>query len=54
MSGNGAAFRSGRRRRSDRLAIRFGSLEASAQGTLAVVGIVLIVLLLVVFARQAF
>lgn len=53
MAGN-LVFRSGRKRGSDRLAIRFGSLEASANGTLAVVAIVLIVLLLVVFARQLF
>jgi hypothetical protein len=52
MVGN-VVFRNGRRRRSDRLAIRFGSLEASAQGTLAVVAIVLIVALVVVFLRQA-
>jgi hypothetical protein len=37
-----------RKRKSDRLAIRFGSLEASANGTLAVIATVLIILLLVV------
>lgn len=42
------------KKQSDKLSIRFGSLEASAQGTLAVVAIVLIVCLLAVFMRQAF
>jgi len=53
MVGN-VVVRSDKKQRSDKLSIRFGSLEASAQGTLAVVAIVLIVVLLVVFMRQAF
>jgi hypothetical protein len=45
-------YRNDKQRRSDKLSIRFGSLEASAQGTLAVAAIVLIVVMLVVFARH--
>jgi hypothetical protein len=51
--GKDAVVTNGQRDRRDKLSIRFGSLETSAQGTLAVVAIVLIVCLLAVFLREA-